>query len=296
MKFLSLHQARPDHFRQWQAAFAQRAGPLADDPRYYPLVFDLAASIAENRAQQVPTVSVAGAQGSGKTTLAALLAWLLAEAFGLKTAVLSLDDFYLTRAERQRLARQAHPLLATRGVPGTHDVNLMQAALGELKAGRGVPVPQFDKAADDRAAEPRLQAAADVILCEGWCWGARPESEADLAVPVNDLETGQDPQGSWRHFVNQALHEYQALFATDGSVFLAAPSMAAVYRWRWQQEQALRETGRAGAGIMSEPEVRAFIAHYERLTRRMLVSAPASVDVCVQLAENHTIRALQGFR
>ena len=34
------------------------------------------------------------------------------------------DDFYLTQAQRQDLAQQIHPLLKSRGVPGTHDVPL----------------------------------------------------------------------------------------------------------------------------------------------------------------------------
>ena len=68
-------------------------------------------------------VGLTGPQGSGKSTLAAKLPPLLA-ARGLRSAVLALDDLYLTHAERRRLAADIHPLLATRGVPGTHDVAL----------------------------------------------------------------------------------------------------------------------------------------------------------------------------
>src|SRR5215469_10989334 len=51
-----------------------------------------------------------GSQGSGKSTMAAFLKALL-EAGGLKVAILSIDDLYLTLPERERLAAQVHPLL-----------------------------------------------------------------------------------------------------------------------------------------------------------------------------------------
>ena len=76
-------------------------------------------------------LGICGAQGSGKSTLAEALAERL-ERDGLACAVLSLDDLYLTRAERERLARGVHPLLATRGPPGTHDTSLGIAVLDAL--------------------------------------------------------------------------------------------------------------------------------------------------------------------
>src|SRR4051812_24782738 len=81
--------------------------------------------IAETRrALGRPIVAgLCGSQGSGKSTMALFLQVLLQDR-GLKTAILSLDDLYLTLPERERLAADVHPLLRTRGVPGTHDVGL----------------------------------------------------------------------------------------------------------------------------------------------------------------------------
>jgi D-glycerate 3-kinase len=76
------------------------------------------------------------AQGSGKTTLARALA-TAATAQGITTACLSLDDLYLTRAERLELSAKVHPLLATRGVPGTHDVSLGLRVIDALDQGNG---------------------------------------------------------------------------------------------------------------------------------------------------------------
>src|SRR6187397_1657911 len=95
-------------------------------------------------------IGINGAQGSGKTTLCRFLEALLVE-HNLRTVTLSLDDLYLTRAERQDLAMHEHPLFATRGVPGTHDVALGEAILDDLLAGRTAALPRFDKSVDDRA-------------------------------------------------------------------------------------------------------------------------------------------------
>src|SRR5690606_26489272 len=87
---------------------------------FVPLTEQILQRVAVNH--QALLVGVSGCQGSGKTTLASLLVLLLREMLGLRCINLSIDDFYLTRAERQQLAATVHPLLATRGVPGTHDV------------------------------------------------------------------------------------------------------------------------------------------------------------------------------
>src|SRR6185312_7223999 len=149
--------------------------------------------IAEvRRAAGRPIVAgLCGSQGSGKSTMAAFLKALL-EAKGLKAVVLSIDDLYLTLPERERLAAEVHPLLKTRGVPGTHDVGLGHALLDVLSDGVAeVSMPRFDKAQDTRAPAgtwPRLTSPMDVILLEGWCVGAIPQTEAALAAPVNALE------------------------------------------------------------------------------------------------------------
>jgi len=82
----------------------------------------IAARVADTHAQQDRPilVSVSGAQGSGKSTLTTLVRLLLKEIWQLKAVDVSLDDFYPTHAERQQLAQDVHPLLATRGVPSHH--------------------------------------------------------------------------------------------------------------------------------------------------------------------------------
>lgn len=240
---------------------------------------------------------ICGAQGSGKSTLATILAERLA-AHGVRTAVLSLDDLYRTRTEREALAASVHPLLLTRGVPGTHDVGLGLETLAALERGEAAALPRFDKARDDRA--PRTgwaQAPADtaLLILEGWCLGARPQHEAALTEPANDLERDEDRDGTWRRFVNRALAgEYQRLFARiDLLAFLAAPSFDSVFGWRREQERALQaQTGAGAPGIMSDAALGRFIAHYERLTRHMLAEMPARADLVIELAEDRTVRRI----
>jgi D-glycerate 3-kinase len=233
-------------------------------------------------------VGLCGAQGGGKSTAALAIRHLL-EARGLRVAALSLDDLYLTRAERLALASTVHPLLATRGPAGTHDIALGEAVIASLSEPGPTAIPSFDKAIDDRrprAAWPVFEGSADIILFEGWCVGAVPEPAEALVQPINALERDEDPDGVWRRYVNAALAAYQPLFASlDKLILLKAPSFAVVERWRGEQEAKLRAAGE-GSRVMTDVEVARFIQHYERLTRAILAEMPARADALVELGED----------
>ena len=237
-------------------------------------------------------VGLCGAQGSGKSTTALVIRHLLA-AKGLRVAALSLDDLYLTRAERQALAQSVHPLLATRGPPGTHDIALGQSVITSLGQAGPTAVPSFDKAADDRRPRedwPVFDGPADIVLLEGWCVGARPEPPGALARPINALERDEDPDGVWRRYVNEALAAYQPLFdRLDRLILLKAPSFAMVRRWRGEQEARLRAAGQ-GPRVMTDAEVARFIQHFERLTRAILAEGRA--DALVELGEDRELKRL----
>lgn len=249
---------------------------------------EVATAIAERLAGRATPllVGVNGAQGSGKTTLCRELEAVL-RASGRRVATLSIDDLYRTQAERAVLARAVHPLLATRGVPGTHDVALGLAIVADFRAGRALRLPRFDKGADDRGAWEAV-GCVDILLFEGWCVGAVPEGDEALAVAVNALEREADGAGVWRRYVNDALAgDYQRLFAgIDVLVMLAAPGFEVVTGWRQQQERELREAGRGG---MSDAAVARFVMHYERLTRHMLATLPGRADMVVRLGPDREV-------
>ncbi|BBC73888.1 kinase [Altererythrobacter sp. B11] len=230
-------------------------------------------------------VGINGAQGSGKSTLCRFLEVLLQER-GLHAATLSLDDIYCTRAERQRLAATTHPLFATRGVPGTHDTAIAMAIFDDVLARREVFRPRFDKAADDRA--PDLvgpERGIEVLLFEGWCVGAVPQAEAELAQPINALEAQEDADGVWRREVNHRLAaDYAALFARlDMLVMLQVPGFEVVRANRLLQERKLAARAPDGTAVMDAAAIDRFIAHYERLTRHMLEEMPGRADIVIRI-------------
>jgi D-glycerate 3-kinase len=263
----------------------------------------LAATIAlrARLADHMVTVGLCGAQGSGKSTAAAALVELLAQE-ELPAIAISIDDFYLPRSERQRLARDVHPLLATRGVPGTHDVELAQATIDSLSSAEPVPLPAFDKGTDDR--RPRrewrsITGPLRVVILEGWCVGARPQDAAGLTVPVNALERDEDAALAWRTYVNDALlGRYRALFdRLSPLVLLQAPSFEVVHAWRGEQERKLRERLEREGGdtsrVMDDAGIARFIAHYERVTRHILAEMPARADHVISLSATRTARWLR---
>lgn len=247
---------------------------------------------ARHRPDTLLRFGISGAQGSGKTTFANALAGLLSSEKNLSTAVLSLDDFYRTREQRTHLAKTVHPLMAVRGVPGTHDMARLRAVLEAMAEAREVTIPRFDKALDDRTDKPVvIPGNRDVVIVEGWCWGAKPAEPHELIEPVNRLEAIHDPDARWRRYVNDCLaaDDYQIPFqATDGLAYLAVPDMEAVYRWRLQQEKELAGR-REGENIMDETKIRAFIMYYERITRRMLTDLPTRADITIRLNDNHSV-------
>lgn len=252
-------------------------------------------------AQSGPlVVGICGAQGSGKSTLAVGLKARL-EGEGARVAVLSLDDLYLSHAERAELAADIHPLFATRGVPGTHDVELGIAVLDALTDGRATALPRFDKAHDDPvpASEwPVIHDPVDVILFEGWCVGAIAQDPADLTEPVNDLERERDADSVWRTYANtQLVGLYARLYGRlDRLILLAAPGFEIVQAWRTQQEHDLARDlaakGITGTHVMSDAEVVYFIQHYERLTRHILREMPSRADLTLRIdADRNLIEA-----
>ena len=265
----------PDSFRQ---TLDRVCGPLAARSR----------ALREQRGRTV-YLGLCGAQGSGKSTIAAATTAIL-NARGLKAVTLSLDDFYPSREARGWLAAKVHPLMAVRGPPGTHDVPLACVVLDHLGLPGATPLPRFDKSTDERLpkADWRLiDGPVDVVIFEGWCVGARPQPASDLALPVNDLERVDDANGTWRHYANRQLAEpYQALFSRlDALVLLAAPGFEVVRAWRTEQEQKLRD--RTGRG-MDDTSINRFIAHYERLTRWILQEMPARADWTIPLTADRT--------
>ena len=249
-----------------------------------------ACQVAENIVYQssrgyVPLIGINGAQGSGKSTMARLVAEALERFHGRSAAVFSLDDFYLTRSQRQRLARDVHPLCATRGVPGTHDIALLHGVIDGLRAAEPAAetaIPVFDKLADDRVPTEAWQVfegRPGAILLEGWCVGARTADVVAFAGVPNALERTEDPRGVWRGWSLAALaREYEDLWdRLDLLVSIEVPDLETVIESRLAQERRLAENSLRPP--MDRVAITRFVQHYERYTRAMWAAMPERADM-----------------
>ncbi len=256
---------------------------------------------------RIPVIGISGSQGSGKSTFTTLLTKMLETAYGYKVASFSIDDFYCTRSEREELSRKIHPLLKTRGVPGTHNVDLALNVLESLLNAGDVSetkIPVFDKSIDDQKPMEEwtsYKGRPDIILFEGWCVGAIPEPDEKLLNPINDLEKVQDKQRLFRSYVNNKLSgDYNKWFSiVDFLIMLKVPSFELVYEWRKLQEKKLAEKVYSekdnldSLRIMSDEEIRFFISHYERITKHMLEELPDRANLVLEIGKDHQFKSIR---
>ena len=233
---------------------------------------------------------------TGKSTLSAQVA-ARAESLGLRAVVLSIDDLYLDQPERQRLGREVHPLLATRGAPGSHDLALGRSTFDALRSGRA-RLPAFDKISDRRLPESdwaRIDGVPDLVLFEGWFHKVPPQAEAALVAPINALERDDDPDGTWRRWCNAVLAGYAPLWAELGALlFLQGPGFEQVPEWRGQQERTLAAAN-PGRRTMTQAEVERFVLFFERVSRQALATLPGIADWTVPVdAQRRVIEGLPG--
>ena len=243
------------------------------------------ARLADALARGLRVHAIAGLQGTGKSTLAAQLV-AAARQRGVRALALSIDDFYLGRRERQRLGRTVHPLCATRGPPGTHDVTLACEVLDALASGAPARLPRFDKIADRRLPPSRWPVARgiDLVVFEGWFLKVPPQADAALHAPVNALERDEDPDGTWRRWANDALaRDYPALWRRlPWLLCLRGPGFEVVPEWRWQQELTL-QAAHPGRRAMDHARVMRFVQFFERVSRHAVATWPGIADHTIAL-------------
>ncbi|KAI4174295.1 MAG: hypothetical protein LQ343_002434 [Gyalolechia ehrenbergii] len=245
-------------------------------------------------------LGISGVQGIGKTSLVSAIARLLKQPpYYLHTAVLSLDDFYLSHNDQLHLAAvyPNNPLIQHRGQPSTHDLQLAVSVLSSLRARRETKIPSYDKSAcegqGDRVEQDRWatvngerQWPIDIVILEGWCLGFRELDDKQLtavweqAVKARDSDPGYP--GRLGHnrledvrFVNRALQKYDAITSRlDALIHLDAENPLHVYEWRLEQEASLRQARGSG---MTDAEVVDFVngyyPSYELFTERLRLGA-----------------------
>lgn len=195
-------------------------------------------------------------QGGGKTTMTTFIQTLLRTS-GNTVQIASLDDFYVTNEEQCRIAAKYpdNRLLQYRGMPGTHDFNLLNDTLDALRKGEQVSIPRYDKTAyggrGDRASKENWKhiggGETDVVLLEGWCLGFEP-------VPLDTLIDDD------LLLVNDALATFVSLYTRlDGMLVIEIANMDWVYDWRLQAERGTRALGKPG---LSDEQVMDFVNRF----------------------------------
>ena len=246
-----------------------------------------------NKDRKTKIIGISGGQGAGKSTITGILKLILKKKYGLNLCVFSIDDFYKKKSDRLKMSKRTHPLFITRGVPGTHDITLINKTIKKLKQKkfRTVLIPKFDKSKDDRFQKNKWQKIAvkpDIIIFEGWCVGTTHQNSAELKRPLNFIEKKYDKNSKWRKIVNNLVKKrYKSLFSQiDKLVYLKVPNFNYIIKWRWLQEQKMKLTSKSKK-TMSKIQVKEFIMFYERLTKHMMKNYSKISDLTIFLDKQH---------
>jgi len=243
-------------------------------------------------------IGLAGGQGTGKTTISSIINLILVKYFKLKVFKISIDDFYKTRKERYKLSKKVHPLLMTRGVPGTHDIDLILRFFKIMRKRnfKSLSLPKFDKSIDDRFNKNqwyKIKSKPDVIIFEGWCVGAKSQKNIELKKPINSLEKMEDKSMKWRKYVNfQLAGKYKTFHnMLDCLLYLKAKNFSLLRRWRLKQEKKLflKSKNKKNLKIMNENEVINFMMTYQRITEQMFKTATKFSSIVMTLNSQHQI-------
>ena len=245
-------------------------------------------------------VGLAGGQGTGKTTISSLIKIILTKYFKLNVFRISIDDFYKTRKERISLSKRVHPMLLTRGVPGTHDISMILNFFrkSKIRKFKRLKLPTFNKAIDDRYNKNKwydLKKRPDVIIFEGWCVGAKSEKSVSLKKTINSMEKSKDQKQVWRKYVNDQLKsKYKNLYSQlNCLIYLKAKNFSLLQKWRLKQERKLQLNNKRKSDlkIMTKGDVLNFMQTYQRITQNMFKHTPKYASIILNLNSKHQIKS-----
>ncbi|MGK7942804.1 MAG: glycerate kinase [Crocosphaera sp.] len=260
----------------------------------WKLWLPLAIKLSEEKSKQKSPLiqGILGVQGTGKTTLSNILCIILKQ-LGYTTVTLSIDDFYKTYEERQKLQKK-EPRLIWRGPPGTHDIALGIQTLKQLKDthySQPILIPRFDKSLwngqGDRI-EPEIINQPDIILFEGWFVGVRPINEVEFNHAPLPIKTEEDKQ--FAKDINQQLKAYLPLWNQLDSLMILYPQDYRFSKqWRKKAEHKMILSGKTG---MTEQQIDEFVNYFWKALHPQLFITPLAqnpnlVDLVITIDANH---------
>ncbi|KAJ9114067.1 hypothetical protein QFC22_005887 [Naganishia vaughanmartiniae] len=192
-------------------------------------------------------------------------------------------DLYHTHESLLAL-RQRHPyndLLAGRGLPGTHDLQLTRTTLDAvLNCNRAtnyhqrIQLPVFDKSlfggqGDRSTLSISVETPVDVFILEGWSMGFQPLGRDELCRQYEQArsDTTSAPPAFLAHSLDSLMEVNDYLGATSAVLYppfslliqIRPESYSYVHAWRLQQEHQL--IAARGTG-MTDAQVEEFVTRY----------------------------------
>ena len=237
---------------------------------------------------------ISGSQGVGKSTISNLLKLVIEKYYKKKVMLLSIDNYYLSKTQRFKLAKKIHPLLLTRGVPGTHNIKKLYQDINQFNKQKfPITIPYFDKINDDITKKRKIINNAQILLLEGWCCGSLPIKTKYLNQNVNQLESKYDKKNIWRKYYNSMLKsEYRKVFSMfNKKIYIQPPSFKYVLKWRSLQEKNNAKKSNS-KNFMNKDKLKKFIQHYEKITKWMKKTMPHEVDILIKIDKNQKIKKL----
>ncbi len=184
-------------------------------------------------------LGLSGLPGCGKTSFGR---WLedVAFIYNLPLCVVSLDDFYLP-SPLLDTAMSGNPWGVPRGLPGSHDLKLLEESIYKFLERGVLSSPRFDKSLRNgfgdrcgwRLSRPRI------LVVEGWFLGCSAHHKPD-SLPAQTLQKNEI---EYRNQVIDCLKSYESIWKYFLSIWhLKAQKLEFTSTWKRQQETHLKET------------------------------------------------------